>query len=199
MNNFKDIYKKIEKENKDLIKKFSKIKLICLDFDGTFTDNTTAQGVNKEGLAIETITRSKTDSIAIDLLRDAGLYNKNDYQSLNHSVDIIFLSREVSNIIKVNADKVKIKCVSSLREKEKALEEEISKRGLNQDEVLFIGNDYNDLKCIKYAGIGVSVGDGVDYVKKAADYITEHLGGRGAFREIVELILYAQEKHLCNK
>ena len=72
---------------------------------------------------------------------------------------------------------------------------EVKKLNLTMQEVCYIGNDVNDLECIKEAGIGVVVADTVDYVKETADYTTKHLGGKGAFREIVELILYSRRDH----
>ena len=56
-----------------------------------------------------------------------------------------------------------------------------------------MGNDLNDIECIKKAGIGVAVADSCPQVLKAADYITKHKGGKGAFREICELILEANK------
>ena len=47
-----------------------------------------------------------------------------------------------------------------------------------------MGNDLNDIECIKKAGIGVAVADSYPQVLETADYITEHQGGKGAFREI---------------
>jgi len=200
--NFKKIYESLKENRPELIEALSKIKLICLDFDGTFTDNTTTHGIKKEGeevYEVETITRSKIDSMAIDLLKDSGSYNKSDYESTNHEIDLIFLSKETSPVIKINAAKVKIKCTNSLENKIGAMNEEIKKRYLQASEILFIGNDYNDLECIKQAGIGVAVKDSVKDVKDVADYVTWHKGGKGAFREIIELILYAKEKHPLNK
>lgn len=166
-------------------KKFSKIKLICLDFDGVLTDNTV---IHRED-GKESVIRSKADSQGIDLLYDAGLYDKPNYESNSYEVDIIIMSRETNPVVNSVAKKIKIKCTQSLYKKFEAFQEEVKKRGLDYSQVLFMGNDLNDIECIKGAGIGVAVADSHPKVLEAADYITKHKGGRGAFREICELVL----------
>ena len=53
----------------------------------------------------------------------------------------------------------------------------------------FIGNDINDLDCIKSAGIGVAVADSYKLALEIADYVTKKKGGEGVVREVVDLIL----------
>ena len=69
------------------------------------------------------------------------------------------------------------------------MKKEISKRGLTPGEVCFIGNDVNDVECIKYVGLGVAVNDAYSDVKKAAKIVTKKNGGEGAVREIIDNIL----------
>ena len=57
------------------------------------------------------------------------------------------------------------------------------------ENVCYIGNDINDMKCLKVAGIGVAVADSYPQVLEIADYITTQKGGHGAIREICDLIL----------
>ena len=178
------------KENleKKIKSEFSQIKLICLDFDGTLTDNSVIHSAD----GTESVVRSRADSQGIDLLYDAGLYEKPNYKSANHEVDIVIMSRETDSVVKSVAEKIKIKCTSSLYEKFEAFQEEVEKRGLSYSQALFMGNDLNDIQCIKEAGIGVAVADSHPQVLKAADYVTEHQGGKGAFREICQLIIEAK-------
>ncbi len=69
------------------------------------------------------------------------------------------------------------------------LKKEISKRGLKPEEVCYIGNDVNDIECMRYVGLGVAVNDAYPEVKKAAKIVTEKNGGEGAVREIIDNIL----------
>jgi 3-deoxy-D-manno-octulosonate 8-phosphate phosphatase (KDO 8-P phosphatase) len=60
------------------------------------------------------------------------------------------------------------------------------------EEVCFIGDDLADLGVMYRCGVSVAVANAVSEVKQIADYVTVRQGGRGAVREIVELILQAQ-------
>jgi 3-deoxy-D-manno-octulosonate 8-phosphate phosphatase (KDO 8-P phosphatase) len=55
--------------------------------------------------------------------------------------------------------------------------------------VAFIGDDLPDIPLMRRAGIAIAVGDAVPEVKEVAHYVTRALGGQGAVREAVELIL----------
>ena len=65
---------------------------------------------------------------------------------------------------------------------------------LDSAEAAFIGDDIIDIPVLKTAGFSVAVADALDIVKKTADYITQNKGGRGAVREICEMLLKAQGK-----
>lgn len=167
------------------------IKFIAVDFDGTLTDNSVIH--NPDGT--ESIVRSRMDSFGIDLLSDAGLYDKKNYKSTSHEVDLMIMSREANPVVASVSQKIKMKCLQGQYEKFEAFKQEVKSRGLDYPQVLFMGNDLNDIECIQLAGIGVAVADAMEQVKNAADYITKHAGGKGAFREICELMLYARGLH----
>ena len=65
-------------------------------------------------------------------------------------------------------------------------------RGLEQDEVLYMGDDFPDLKCIVWAGVGATPANARQEVRERADYVTDASGGHGAVREIAEQILIAK-------
>src|SRR5215471_9657458 len=70
-----------------------------------------------------------------------------------------------------------------------AYEEILRKAGVPDSAVAYVGDDLPDLPVMRRAGLAVAVGDAVPEVKKAAHYITIAPAGRGAVREVVELIL----------
>ena len=72
--------------------------------------------------------------------------------------------------------------------KMKAFEECMEKAGVTQDEVAYMGDDLPDIPLAQRAGLGVSVADGADELKAVCHYTTRQLAGRGAAREVVELI-----------
>ncbi|MBU2576883.1 MAG: HAD hydrolase family protein [Nanoarchaeota archaeon] len=170
--------------------KLKNIKLIALDFDGVLTDNTVVHLEN----GLEGVVRSRADSLGVDLLNDNGLYDKVNYTSEDHEVDIIIMSRESNKVVKSVADKIKVKVINSLYEKKEAFRGEVERRGLDYSQVLFMGNDMNDIDCVNNAGVGVAVADSYPEILKVADYVTTRNGGRGAFREVCELILKAKLK-----
>ena len=61
-------------------------------------------------------------------------------------------------------------------------------------EVAYIGDDFTDITIMQRAGIAVAVANARAEVKREAHYVTEAVGGEGAVREVVELILKAQDK-----
>ena len=70
----------------------------------------------------------------------------------------------------------------------------LAQTGFRWDEVCYVGDDIVDLGVLKRAGVAVAVANGVAEARAAADYVTRPSGGHGAVREVVELILKAQNK-----
>ncbi len=68
--------------------------------------------------------------------------------------------------------------------------------GLKDAEILYIGDDLVDLPLIRRAGVGVAVANAHPGVKDVADYVTRKEGGAGAVREIIDLLLTAQDKYI---
>jgi 3-deoxy-D-manno-octulosonate 8-phosphate phosphatase (KDO 8-P phosphatase) len=79
-------------------------------------------------------------------------------------------------------------------DKIKAYDQILRDKGLTDKEVCYIGDDLVDLPILRRVGFSVAVADGIDEVKKEADYITRKEGGKGAVREVCELILKAQNR-----
>ncbi len=70
-----------------------------------------------------------------------------------------------------------------------AYEDILKKAGVAEDEVAYLGDDLPDLTVMKRVGLAVAVGNAVAEVKRAAHYTTLRTGGKGAARELIELIL----------
>jgi 3-deoxy-D-manno-octulosonate 8-phosphate phosphatase (KDO 8-P phosphatase) len=65
----------------------------------------------------------------------------------------------------------------------------LGEAGVDKDEVAFMGDDLGDLEAMKLVGFPVAVGDAIGEVRAAAAYITTRKGGRGAIREVTDLLL----------
>jgi 3-deoxy-D-manno-octulosonate 8-phosphate phosphatase (KDO 8-P phosphatase) len=76
--------------------------------------------------------------------------------------------------------------------KMQAFEECVQKAGVTEDEVAYMGDDLPDIPLAQRAGLAVSVADGADELKAVCHYVTRQLAGRGAAREVIELILKSQ-------
>ena len=150
-----------------------------MDFDGTLTDNNVL--VIEDGR--EAVIASRGDGLGLELLRK------------HTDVQALILSKEVNKVVNARAQKLKIPCLHGLQNKIDDFKKEVSERGLKFEEVCFVGNDLNDIECIKAAGVGIAVQDSYSQVLSVADYITSLPGGKGAVREVCELILYAKDAH----
>ena len=78
------------------------------------------------------------------------------------------------------------------KDKIKALDEILKEAGLTEDECAYIGDDLGDVSVMQRVELAVAVADAVTETKQAAHYVTRMPGGRGAVREVCEIILKAQ-------
>ncbi len=100
------------------------------------------------------------------------------------------ISGRNSPIVEMRARQLGIEFIyQGRKEKISAFQEMIVAAGLSADEVAFIGDDTPDAAVFPYVGLAVAVGDAHDAVKAAAHYVTKLNGGRGAVREVIDLLL----------
>jgi len=157
----------------------ARIKLFLCDVDGVLTDGSIFIGGEREFKRFNI-----RDGLGLVLLRRAGL-------------KIGWVSARPSPATKLRAKELKIHFLvqqSDRQSKTGAIEKLLSREKLSWNDVCFVGDDIVDLGPLKRAGFSVAVADGVAEVKAAADFITRGAGGRGAIREVVEMILKAQGK-----
>ena len=104
------------------------------------------------------------------------------------------ISGRDSPILEMRAKQLGVEFIYTKRkEKVSALHELIDAAGVSPDEVAFIGDDTPDAEVFPFVGFAVAVGDAHDAVKAAAHYITKADGGRGAVRELIDMILEAKK------
>jgi 3-deoxy-D-manno-octulosonate 8-phosphate phosphatase (KDO 8-P phosphatase) len=82
--------------------------------------------------------------------------------------------------------------VQGVTDKIQAFTETVSRAGVANDEVAFIGDDLNDIPLMRRSGLAVAVADAVLEARDCAHYVTTVTGGQGAVREVIEVILKAQ-------
>jgi len=143
-----------------------------LDFDGVLTDNRV--WVDQDGR--ESVAANRSDSLWLTLLRDKG-------------VTVYVLSKETNPVVSARCRKMKIPCIQGEDDKQTALGKLIGDLGVQPGEVVYCGNDVNDLPCFPLVGWAVAVADAVPEVARQADYLLSKPGGYGAVRELCEILL----------
>ncbi len=86
--------------------------------------------------------------------------------------------------------------VNGCAEKLPILREVAEKMGAEPGEVVYVGDDVNDLECVEWAGLGVAVANAVAEVCAAADFVTTRRGGEGAVREVADKVLALNAKEV---
>ncbi len=150
----------------------AQIDLIVLDFDGTLTDNRV--WVDQNGL--ERVAAHRGDGMGISLLKKAG------YQ-------VIVLSTETNPVVAARCQKMDIPVYQGINQKGQALTALLEEKGVAPQNVVYVGNDVNDLPCFEIAGCAVAVADAHPDVLPYADLVLKTPGGMGAVRELCDLIL----------
>ena len=103
------------------------------------------------------------------------------------------LSGRQSPVVARRAEELGITLVEQgAKEKLPALERLLKAAGRRADEAAYVGDDLPDLPVFRVVGFRVAVADAAAELRAAADYVTQALGGQGAVREVVELLLKAQ-------
>ena len=151
-----------------------KIELIICDFDGVLTDNKVWTDQN----GTEMVAAYRSDSLRIRELRERG-------------IDVMILSSEPNPVVRARAKKMGVEATHGvgIHEKGRALQEVLKQKNIKAENVIYIGNDLNDLPCFEIAGWSVAVADAFPEVIRAADYVLTKAGGQGALREVCDLIL----------
>ncbi len=159
-----------------LIKRVKKIKLVIFDNDGVLTDGRIILGDRGDELKFFDV----QDGHGLVMLRRAGLKT-------------VMISGKTSP---VNKRRMKELLFCDLHQKAldklEAFKKVLKKYRLKPDEVCYVGDDLIDLPPMLRVGFSVAVANAVPEVCKAAHYVTQKSGGRGAAREVCDLLLKTQ-------
>ena len=147
------------------------ISALVLDFDGVFTDNRVL--VLEDGR--EAVFCNRSDGLGLARVRDL-------------RVPVLVLSSEENPVVLARSRKLGLRCLHGVRDKRGALSKWLKEHSLDAARAVFVGNDVNDLPCMQFVGCGVAVRDAHPSVKAAAGLVLSAPGGRGAIREICDLI-----------
>jgi N-acylneuraminate cytidylyltransferase len=147
-------------------------ELVVFDFDGVMTDNCVY--ISEHG--VESVRCDRGDGMGIELLRKAG-------------IPMLILSKEVNPVVKVRAEKLRLPVMYGIEDKLSALQLHLQQNSIAPENVVYVGNDVNDLECLDFVGTPVIVADAHPDVISAGRLQLRSAGGRGAIRELADLIL----------
>src|SRR6266566_8395034 len=160
-----------------LKRRAAQIELLLMDVDGTMTDGSVTLLSQTDGTALEIKTFNAHDGQGLTLAHTAGLRTG------------CITGRE-SAALQRRAKEMKMEFIYMKQAlKMPAYEEILRKAAVSDSAVAYVGDDLPDLLVMRRVGLAVAVGNAVQEVKEAAHYSTKALGGHGAIRETVELIL----------
>jgi N-acylneuraminate cytidylyltransferase len=148
------------------------VSALVMDFDGVHTDDLVS--VSSEG--VESVRVSRSDGLGLGMLRDAGL-------------PMLILSKERNPVVSARGRKLGIEVRQGVDDKLPALRDWAEERGLDLSTIAFVGNDINDAACLRAVGWPIVVPDAHPGIKGEARLVLSRLGGRGALRELADLIL----------
>lgn len=156
------------------IKITDKIKLIASDFDGVFTDGTV---FIDENLNFQKKVSFK-DIMGVSMALKAG-------------IDFAIISGENSNILDYFKNKFNVKEIhKGIREKGKVLKDIMERYNLKEEEVIYLGDDINDISAFELVKYKIAPPNANPFVKGLDGIqITNATGGDGVFREVVDIVL----------
>lgn len=153
------------------------VQAVVFDFDGVFTDNRVI--VDEQGT--ESVLCNRSDGMGLIMLRQAG-------------IPLLVISKEENPVVSARCRKLGIPCIQKCDDKLPVMRDWLKQQNLELAHTLYMGNDINDLECLRAAGCGVIVADAHPDVRSAAQLILQHPGGHGAIRELCDLILQNRTK-----
>ncbi len=148
------------------------ISLVVLDFDGVMTDDRVY--VNQHGE--ESVAAHRGDGMGIALLIKTG-------------VEVIILSTEKNPVVQARADKLGIPAYHGIEDKKAQLESILAEKKIPGSQVVYLGNDLNDLPCFSLVGLAAAVADANPALIAQAQLVLQKKGGYGAVRELCDLII----------
>ena len=149
------------------------IKMLVMDVDGTLTDGKIYYGNDGELFK------------AFDVRDGYRLVKCEEY-----GIITAIITGKTSKIVEGRARDRKIKEVhQGVSNKIEVLKTLIEKYNLDKSQVVYIGDDVNDIECMQYCGFSACPADAIDEVKNTVDYGCKNIGGHGAVRELIDRII----------
>ncbi|MCK5667711.1 MAG: 3-deoxy-manno-octulosonate-8-phosphatase KdsC [Gammaproteobacteria bacterium] len=162
--------------NKDILNRAKQIELAIFDVDGVLTDGGLMLGENGNEYKVF----HSRDGLGLVMLLDTGC-------------QIAVISGRSSNIVSERMAALGIEYVyQGQNDKGKALKDLLDKLNIDAKATAYVGDDFIDLPAMRRVGFAIAVADAHPLVIEHAHWVTKEKGGRGAAREVCELIMHAR-------
>jgi 3-deoxy-D-manno-octulosonate 8-phosphate phosphatase (KDO 8-P phosphatase) len=162
--------------DRDILIKAEQIELAIFDVDGVLTNGGLILGENGN----EYKAFHSRDGLGLVMLRDSGCH-------------IAVISGRTSSIVSERMATLGIESVyQGQNDKGKSLENLLDKLGVDAKATAYVGDDLIDLPAMRRVGLAIAVADAHPLVIEHSHWVTKESGGRGAAREVCELIMYAR-------
>ena len=160
----------------DILERAKQIRLVVFDVDGVLTDGSLYLGDDGQ----EYKAFNSRDGHGMTMLQQTG-------------VMLAVITGRTSEVVRIRMESLGIKYVyQGRRDKMPAFEELKKATGLSDDQVAYVGDDVVDLPIMRRVGFSIAVADAHPLVQRHAHWQTRSPGGRGAGRDVCELIMEAQ-------
>jgi 3-deoxy-D-manno-octulosonate 8-phosphate phosphatase (KDO 8-P phosphatase) len=166
--------------DEELLARAARVRVLVMDVDGVMTDGTYWHVPDGRGGLVETKAFDSQDGIALRWLREAGIAGGLITGRNSPAVEKRARSAGFAHIYQGHVEKIPI------------LEEILEKAGVSAEQVAYVGDDYTDVVVMHRVGLAIATANAKPEVKAEAHYVTTVPGGRGAVREVVELLLKAR-------
>ncbi|MFZ0882932.1 MAG: HAD hydrolase family protein [Candidatus Acidiferrales bacterium] len=163
-----------------VLRRAKPIKVLLMDVDGTMTPGYVCLQTFPDGSVAEMKMFHAHDGAGIKLASIMGI--RTGLITGRDSPATARRARESSMEFVIQGQPKKLESYKAI----------LTRAGVTDEEVAYVGDDLPDLPILQRVGLGVAVANAVVEVKRAAHYVTVAKGGKGAIREVVELILKAQ-------
>ncbi|MGB5307079.1 MAG: 3-deoxy-manno-octulosonate-8-phosphatase KdsC [Gammaproteobacteria bacterium] len=160
---------------KDILEKAAQIRLVIFDVDGVLTDGSLF--LSDDGQEYKAF--NSRDGHGIKML-------------MKHGVEVAIITGRTSRVVEHRMENLGIRHVYQGKlEKLPVFEQLISKLGVPAEATAYVGDDVVDLPVMRRVGLAIAVQDAHPLVRKHSHWQTPHAGGRGAARDVCEMLMEA--------
>ncbi len=146
------------------------VSLIVYDFDGVMTNNKVILSEDE----LESVVVNRSDGLAVEIFKQ-------------HNLPQMIMSKERNKIVSVRAKKLGIPVLQSIDDKKVAIEGYCREKNIDLKNVIYVGNDLNDLIVMQAVGHPIAPIDACREVRDIAELVIPVEGGNGVGRELLNL------------